>query len=128
MCSVESSDSECKEYAKQLADKLGSNSEIKKGSSEFAEQEWYEFDYNGKTVRVYRTELVSKDIENSGRVLDSYTQCYKINEREDYGELEGGRVWDFVYSNDKKFAAASEFDYKDEYKTIYEIGIAAKDI
>ena len=128
VCSVESSDSECKEYAKQLADKLGSNSGIKKGSSEFAEQEWYEFDYNGKTVRVYRTELVSKDIENSGRVLDSYTQCYKIYEREDYGELVGGRVWDFVYSNDKKFAAASEFDYKDEYKTLYEIGIAAKDI
>lgn len=128
ICSVPSTDDECYEYAKLLADELGVTSAITKNGSEFAEQEWYEFEYNQKIVRVYRTELVSKDIENRGGVVDSDTQCYKIFERVDYGELEGGNVLDFVYSNDCKFAAAVEYDYKDNYKTIYEVGTAARKI
>ena len=97
-----------------------------KGSSDFAGQEWYEINgYKDTVIRIYRTDIVSKDIRNSGGLVDTYYCSFTIYEPVDMGELEGGNRFDFVYSNDHKFAVCVAHEYGDggQKEALYEAGL-----
>ena len=122
--SVPSSDEECRAYAEKLAAALGATGGVTKGSSDFAEQEWYEINgYKDTVIRVYRTDVVSKDIRDYGGWTDSYYQSFIIYERVDMGELEGGNSFDFVYSNDHKFAVCVTHEEGGQKEILYEAGL-----
>ena len=124
--SVPSSDEECRAYAEELAKALGATGGVTKGSSDFAGQEWYEINgYKDTVIRIYRTDIVSKDIRNSGGLVDTYYCSFTIYEPVDMGELEGGNRFDFVYSNDHKFAVCVAHEYGDggQKETLYEAGL-----
>ena len=112
--SVPSSDEECRAYAEELAKALGATGGVTKGSIN---------GYKDTVIRVYRTDVVSKDIRDYGGWTDSYYQSFIIYERVDMGELEGGNSFDFVYSNDHKFAVCVTHEEGGRKEALYEAGL-----
>ncbi|MBR3320836.1 MAG: hypothetical protein IKG04_02725, partial [Exiguobacterium sp.] len=74
-------------------------------------------------IRVYRTDCYSKDIRNYGGWVDSYYESFIIYEPVDMGELEGANSFDFVYSNDHKFAVCITHEEGGRKEALYEAGL-----
>ena len=136
--SATSTDDECYDYACRLAQKLGVNSQVVKEYSKHGDdQEWYQInDFKDRSIRVYRTCLVKNDIIDK---RDDY-ECYRLSEyTPDYDTFEVPCPdirddYDFIYSNDYKFAIAVEdidinpYGSDNEIIIFKEIAMAVADI
>lgn len=121
-----STDEECCEFAKKLANELGvDESSVKKETAEYDDEEWYSIpDYKGYNLRVYRTELIKDDIVTGGGWIDLFYNNFKIYEdrTEPGSELEGYALYDFTYSKDDKYAIAVGENIGEEKDLFIEIG------
>ena len=124
--SVESKDEEGYEYALRLAHLLGTDCVVtKEHSNDEDYQEWYQIkDYRGKILRVYRTCEIKENIiyyrDEDFENLVIYTPDIDNN-----GYNIDHPIYEFIYSNDYKFAIAIEditlspYLYDDEPFQIY---------
>ena len=128
--SAPSTDEECAEYAEMLFEELGAEGDLTKGASEWYDNEWYEFAYGDKIVRVYRSELTVDDIRNYGGWVDSYSVSGKLyeNTQPPSSEWDGYDAFDYTYNKDYRFLIAVSESYSREKEVFLEVAHAVERI
>lgn len=114
-----STDDAALNYACSLAAKMDVDSaNVAKTKAPFEDIEFYAFSVEDfATVRVYRTEALSNVYTEKG----DYGQWeLRENTTSRSDELQGYKMYNFIYSNDYAFAVAIEADYTIDDKALYE--------
>ena len=121
--SAPSSDEECMEFANNLANELNTSGNVEKINGEEGNPDWYQIgDYNGISLRVYKTEDVACNIHQDTWRSTNYNCLVYYEPYEGCGDASGFDTYCFIYSKDYKFVVALEPNSNDEIEIFKEIG------
>ena len=121
--SAPSSDEECMEFANNLANELNTSGNVEKINGEEGNPDWYQIgDYNGISLRVYKTEDVAGNIHQDTWRRSNYDCLVYYEPYEGCGDASRFDTYCFIYSKDYKFVVALEPNSNDEIEIFKEIG------
>ncbi len=127
---VPSSDEEAYAYACEVASLMDADaSVVKKHKAPYENVEFYSWmDEKLGEIRVYRTD--NTDIVMKGGTIGSFDELQLYEDLSGgYDELMNYQIYEYVYSNDNKFAVAAPYSYEDDfYDRFEELGHAVKDM